>query len=109
MAMSSTRSTERPVGNSDFDWAGKDPGLVPLMGLVGVTHDFGSTLGWQVNAGRDFSRAFPSDTGSVVLNEAAAKLTGFAAPVGQPIRIFGQETTTLVVEANIFKVSPIKT
>lgn len=106
MAMSSTRSTERPVDNSDFDWAGKDPGLVPLMGVVGVTHDFGSTLGWQINAGRDFSRAFPSDTGSVVLNQAAAKLTGFADPVGQTIQFYGKEHTIIGVVDNMVMESP---
>ena len=86
MFCSSAPSTETPVGNQDFDWKGKDPNSVALLQTVGVTHDYGKTMGWTVVAGRDFSRSFPADSGSIILNETAAKRMGFAQPVGEIIR-----------------------
>jgi len=66
-----------------FEWEGMDRSTVPLIGTIGVTHDFGKTVKWTITEGRDFSRDFPSDTGSLIINEAAARLTGFAHPVGK--------------------------
>lgn len=85
MAESSSPSTGVWSNQIGFDWKGKDPNAVPLFGTIAVTHDFGKTLGWQIKEGRDFSRSFPTDTGQLILNEAAVKLTGFKDPVGQTI------------------------
>ena len=86
MFWSSSPSTETPVGNQTFDWKGKAPGSVALLQTVGVTHDYGETMGWTVVEGRDFSRSFPSDSGSIILNETAAKRMGFVHPVGEIVR-----------------------
>jgi ABC-type antimicrobial peptide transport system permease subunit len=85
MAQSSTRTTEAPDPQTDYTWKGKNPNIVPRIEAVGVTHDFGATVGWQVIAGRDFSRSIPADTGSIIINESAARLMGMAKPVGQTI------------------------
>ena len=90
MFCSSGTSTETPVGNQNFDWKGKAPGSVVLLQTMGVTHDYGKTMGWTVVEGRDFSRRFPSDSGSLILNETAAKRIGFANPVGEMIRWDGK-------------------
>ena len=45
----------------------------------------GKTVGWQFIAGRDFSRAFISDSSGVVINEAAAKYMELKHPVGETI------------------------
>jgi putative ABC transport system permease protein len=72
--------------NGGFEWAGKDPNQQADFAVIGVTHEFGKTVGWQFKAGRDFSKAFVSDSLSMVLNEAAVKFMGLKNPVGQVIR-----------------------
>ena len=42
---------------------------------MNVTHDFGKTIGWNIKEGRDFSKDFPADSRSVILNETAVKIT----------------------------------
>jgi putative ABC transport system permease protein len=69
-----------------FEWKGKDPNSVPLFGISAVTHDYGRTIGWQILQGRDFSRNFPTDSGDLILNESAVRLTGLKHPVGEIIR-----------------------
>ena len=69
-----------------FEWVGKDPNQEADFAVIGVTHDFGKTVGWQFKAGRDFSKNFGTDSMSVVLNEAAVKFTGLKDPIGKIIR-----------------------
>ncbi|MDJ1466587.1 ABC transporter permease [Xanthocytophaga flava] len=90
MARSSDPTTDISYIEKNISWKGKDPNLVPLLGSFAVTHDYGNTLGWQIKEGRDFSREFPTDTGSVIINEAAAKLMGLKHPVGEHISAPGQ-------------------
>jgi putative ABC transport system permease protein len=72
--------------NGGFDWDGKDPNQQPDFAVVGVTYEFGKTIGWQFKEGRDFSRAFGTDSASMVINEAAVKFMGLKNPVGKMIR-----------------------
>jgi hypothetical protein len=83
MAVSSSPSTNVNNHMMSFKWKGKDPNSVPLIGTIAVTHDFGSTIGWKIKEGRDFSRDYRSDSGSIILNEAAVRLTGFKNPIGE--------------------------
>lgn len=55
-----------------------------------VDYDYVKTLGMKIKSGRDFSREFPSDSGAVILNEAAIKLFGYADgdPIGKKISTF---------------------
>jgi ABC-type antimicrobial peptide transport system permease subunit len=77
--------TEVVSGNDGFDWKGRDPNKNESFGTLAVTHEQGKTIGWQFIAGRDFSRAFSSDSSGVVINEAAAKYMELKNPVGQTI------------------------
>ncbi|WP_338876455.1 ABC transporter permease [Spirosoma sp. SC4-14] len=72
--------------NGGFDWDGKDPNQQPDFAVVGVTYEFGKTVGWQFKAGRDFSKTFGTDSAAMVINEAAAKFMGLKDPVGKIIR-----------------------
>lgn len=87
MTKASNPVTEAPSTGTDVFWTGKDPASTPEVGIVNVTYDYGSTMGWHVVGGRDFSRAFASDTGALVVNEAAVKLMGLRHPVGEMIRM----------------------
>ncbi len=86
MAESSSPPTNIYSNNIGFSWEGKDPNSLPLFGTVGVTQDFGKTIAWQIKEGRDFSRAFATDSSAMILNETAVKLTGLKNIVGQTIR-----------------------
>ncbi|ADB36977.1 protein of unknown function DUF214 [Spirosoma linguale DSM 74] len=72
--------------NGGFDWDGKDPDQQPDFAVIGVTHEFGKTVGWQFKAGRDFSSAFGTDSAAMVINEAAVKFMGIKNPIGKIIR-----------------------
>jgi putative ABC transport system permease protein len=72
--------------NAGFDWKGKDPSLAVEFPNIDVSYDYGKTVGWQFKDGRDFSRAFISDTTSFVLNETAAKFIGLKNPVGEILK-----------------------
>ncbi|HKZ67367.1 MAG TPA: ABC transporter permease [Chitinophagaceae bacterium] len=76
------------VGSNDtgFDWEGKDPALDKDMGSLRVSYEYGKTIGWQFINGRDFSRKFTTDSTGFVINETAAKLMGFANPIGETVR-----------------------
>lgn len=54
-----------------------------------IDHDFISTMGIELTAGRDFSRSFPTDTlQAFVINEAAVKWLGWeGAPLDKKIRL----------------------
>jgi hypothetical protein len=85
MSESMGKVTEVVSGNNGFDWKGRDPNKDKSFGTLAVTHEHGATVGWQFIAGRDFSRAFASDSSGVVINEAAANYMQLQNPVGQTI------------------------
>lgn len=68
--------TEVFSANVGFDWKGKDPGLHSEFATIGISHDFGKTVGWNFIAGRDFTKTFSSDSAGFVVNEAAVKFMG---------------------------------
>jgi len=106
MAESSSPSTSVNSNQIGFEWKGKEPNTLPLFGTIGVTHDFGSTIGWQIKEGRDFSRSFATDSAGMILNEAAVKLTGFKDPVGKIIVFNGKPYNVTGVIKNMVMESP---
>ena len=98
-AESSSRLTDIAAMNGGFDWKGKDPNLQTNFGTLGVSHDYGKTIGWQFVAGRDFSKELASDSAGFVLNEAAVKEMGLQNPIGETIH-----WDTEFYDGNTFKV-----
>lgn len=84
--VSSSPATDVENDMLGYDWKGRDPNSIPIIGTLFVGYDFGKTLGWQLKEGRDFSRAFPTDSGAFIINEAAARYMGLLHPVGEFIR-----------------------
>ncbi len=76
MAESIAPPTEVFSANVGFNWKGKDPGLNSEFATIGISHDFGKTVGWEFIAGRDFARNFSTDSAGFVVNEAAVKFMG---------------------------------
>ena len=106
MAESSSPSTSISSNQIGFEWKGKDPNAIPVVGTIAITHDYGSTIGWAIKEGRDFSRSFVTDSSGVILNEAAVKLMGFKHPLGQVITYNDRPLTVTGVVKNMIMESP---
>jgi putative ABC transport system permease protein len=82
-------STSDMTGHSwsvGLDWEGKTIDDNARAELMAVNPDFLETLGLEIKEGRFFSRDFGSDTTSVVVNEAAAKVMGFEHAIGKHVK-----------------------
>lgn len=86
MAEASSPLTAVWANDSEFDWPGKDPALDPDFSKIFVTHEYGKTVGWQIQAGRDFSRTFTTDSLAIIVNEAAVRFMGLKHPLGTVVR-----------------------
>ena len=71
--------------NGDIFWEGKDVKWSADYPNVGVSHDYGKTVGWQFVAGRDFSKTMAPDSSAFIVNETAVKMMGLENPIGQTI------------------------
>lgn len=55
------------------------------MQVWGVDHEYIPTLGMEIIKGRNFYKAFNTDSSSVIINETTAKLLGYNDPIGKRI------------------------
>jgi ABC-type antimicrobial peptide transport system permease subunit len=85
VALSSNPVTQVYNNSGGFSWRGRDPQKDNDFSIFNVTHDFGSTVGWQFLTGRDFSKDFGTDSAGVIINETAAKYMGLKNPVGEQL------------------------
>ena len=108
MSTSSTPTTKQISRNGGFEWAGKDPDFNAEFGTVGVSHDFGKTVGWQFKQGRDFSRAFTTDSAGMVINQTAADYMGLKNPVGKTVRWKGKSMQIVGVVKDMVMSSPFE-
>jgi len=92
--VSATISGFLPVSNTNRNnttfWKKGDrsPDASVNMQTWPIDHEYISTLGMRIIAGRDFSKDFPSDSSAIILNERAAKLFGFNNPIGEEVQVF---------------------
>jgi ABC-type antimicrobial peptide transport system permease subunit len=105
MAESASPVTNVWTSQIGYSWQGMATGTQPSFGTVSVTQDYGKTVNWQVKEGRDFSREF-NDSNSIILNEAAVKLTGIKNIVGKVIRKDGRNLTVVGVVKDMVMQSP---
>jgi putative ABC transport system permease protein len=91
---------------SGFSWKGKDPNQSIDFSNVGVSYDYGKTIGWRIKEGRDFSRDFATDTSAVILNEAAVKFMGLKDPVGETVTWWDSKLTVVGVIDNMVMNNP---
>jgi ABC-type antimicrobial peptide transport system permease subunit len=93
--------------NNSIEWEGQQPDQKQISFRdVFVNADFGPAIGWTVLQGRDFSRAFPTDSTAAILNEEGAKIIGFKDPVGKTVRHFGKSYTIIGVVKNMLTNDP---
>ena len=96
-----TRITNTPtdIGNSTgtVDWEGKDPNLTIQFTQVAVGYDFVKTMKLTVLAGRDYSKAYATDTAGYIINEATLKRLGYTDPIGKPLTFWGKKGSIIGV------------
>ena len=106
MSESSSPVTENDQTDNSLDWAGRDPQASTKFNTVGITTEFGKTVGWQFLDGRDFSNQFATDSNAVVINETAVKYIGFKKPVGEMIKWGGKPYRVIGVIKDMVMESP---
>ncbi|SDE15127.1 ABC-type transport system, involved in lipoprotein release, permease component [Mucilaginibacter pineti] len=106
MAESESPVTQVWSNSSGFEWRGKPVGMQDDFATIGVSYDFGKTVGWQFKDGRDFSKALATDSTSIVINEAAAKFMNLKNPVGEILKSDGHNVTVVGVIKDMLMSSP---
>ena len=88
-----TQSTSQPIQISSstvgVDWDGKTPNTTISFTNIAVGYDFIKTMKLQMKEGRDFEKAFATDTSAYVVNETAVKRFGYIDPIGKSITMWG--------------------
>ncbi|MET7000093.1 ABC transporter permease [Chitinophaga defluvii] len=105
-ATSYSPATELRNEQSNFDWKGKTPGGTYVFGTMGVSQEYGKTVGWQIADGRDFSRSFTTDAMGFVINESAKKYMGLKNPIGETVHWMGYQFTIIGVVKDMVIQSP---
>lgn len=107
VALSSTVPTEAWQGQANFDWSGRDKSGTQNFLTVGISLDYGKTVGWQFVKGRDF-RTGPegADHQDFVVNESAVRLLGLKDPFAEVIHWYGYEFRIIGVVKDMVMNSP---
>lgn len=106
-AMTSMSITNNGSNSWGITWQGQLPGedKLPIDQMV-VTYHFTDTYGLKIIEGRDFSLANPSDSATIMLNQAAVKLMRFKEPLGQIVNYQGTPRKVIGVIDNFVWGSP---
>ncbi len=74
--------------NPGLEWSGKSPEERIVFERFFVDYDFYETMRFQMAEGRWFTQELATDSTKIIINEAAAKVMGFAAKeaIGQKIQ-----------------------
>ncbi|HLY68777.1 MAG TPA: ABC transporter permease [Puia sp.] len=95
-AQSNSPPSDIYSNNNGWEWQGSQPvEKSTVFSTIATAYDYAKTLGINMLAGRDFSRAF-ADSNAVILNQAAVKRMRLKNPVGamlkwndKPMRVIG--------------------
>ena len=105
VSFSSSPVTEIWTSTGGYDWKGRDPNFDAEFAVCQVTPEFGTTLGWKVVEGRDFSADLATDTtDAVILNEAAVRYMGWKRAAGETLIDINAEDGVIRWSKNIIGV-----
>ncbi len=90
------------------DWEGKADADPVRFYVFNADAGFVDTYGVKLKAGRFFDRTAAGETGSVLINETAARTMGLADPVGKRMTLFKQSWTVIGVLAD-FNATSLRT
>lgn len=106
IAKSSSPASEVWSTDASFSWPGKDPDQLGDLGTLGITHDYGKTVGWQIKQGRDFTRSFSTDSSAMILNESAARFMGLKQTIGTKVQWNDDKYTIIGIIQDVVTGSP---
>jgi len=106
MSESNTPVTEVDHYNNGYTWQGMNEQASATFNTVGVTTEYGKTVGFEFVDGRDFSKQFGTDSSAIIINEAAAKYMGFKTPVGEIVRRYDKTYRVIGVVKDMVMESP---
>jgi putative ABC transport system permease protein len=89
--------------------AGEDPGKGKNYQIVGADYDYQDVFQLKILHGRYFSKEFPGDNKSLVLNETAVRWMGFESSekaIGQQVDYWGEIFTVVGVFSDFHQQSP---
>jgi putative ABC transport system permease protein len=69
------------------------------MQIWTIDDQYVPTLGMEITKGRNFSKAFATDSSAIIINETTAKLLGYEDPVGK--KVFSNDGHGVTTEYNI--------
>jgi putative ABC transport system permease protein len=78
-------------------WEGAAPDQKEMISRNYVNYDFIPTYNLKVITGRNFSKEFPADNTSCIINQTALKVFGWEDPLGKRIFLYGQPYTVVGV------------
>lgn len=82
------------------EWEGKNPEDMIRFENVGVNYGIIETLAIEMKEGRPFSADFSAEEDHLIFNEAAIEIMGMENPVGQTVRLWGEEKQIIGVVKN---------
>jgi putative ABC transport system permease protein len=74
-------------GGDDLHWDGAEPDEKVFVRYSNVSYDFVPTFGLKMEKGRNFSKEYPADRQSCLINETTSRLFRWDDPIGRKIRI----------------------
>ena len=97
-----TEISQSPVQTDNFwiddiTWENKDPQSHQVFAIINSEYDLVQTMQLQLKEGREFSRAFPTDSSNYILNESAVKNIGIKNPIGHSLTCMGKKGTIIGV------------
>jgi len=78
-------------GTGGVDWDGKQPNSVAMFTQIAIGYDFAKTLNLKLAKGRDFSKAFATDSVGYIVNEEALKKISYKDPIGKRLTFWGKK------------------
>lgn len=100
----SSQSPSHFTNNNSLNWKGKDPNFTMFFRNVGVSPDYGETIGWDLIGGRDFRLS--GDSTSMIINESTAEILGFDNPLGEIVEWRGKNFTITGIVKDMLTQSP---
>lgn len=83
--------------SNEVSWSGKDDSEKLDFWCVNTDYQYNKAVNLHITDGRYFSSSFPSDSGSYIINDIAARVMNYDEPVGMTISLKGKEGTIVGV------------
>lgn len=83
--------------SNEVSWSGKDASEKLDFWCVNTDYQFNKAVNLNITDGRYFNTSFPTDSGSYIINDIAARVMNYDKPVGMTLSLKGKEGTIIGV------------